>query len=180
MLMNMDNNTIKSMMSSMGQNLSDDQINLLKNESLMKNCFSQMKSNPDMLKNIDQLNLNKNNSNTNGGNSTNNTSVMNQSNQSNQSNPFNGLNMNDFPKNMDYSSMVNFISKNPDLIKSLSPQLSQMLGGNNGNGNANIPNLDTLIYLFTLPHRIKTFFLSTKGILLVGSIVCLAAYYFFG
>lgn len=31
MLMNMDNNSIKSMMSSMGQNLSDDQINLLKN-----------------------------------------------------------------------------------------------------------------------------------------------------
>lgn len=176
MLMNMDNNTIKSMMSSMGQNLSDDQINLLKNESLMKNCFSQMKSNPDMLNGINSSTL-MNNPNLNGGNTTN-SEIVNNQNQQTNSNPFNNLNMNDFPKNMDYSSMVNFISKNPDLIKSLSPQLSQMLG-NNGN-NANMPNLDTIIYLFTLPHKIKTFFLSTKGIVIVGSIVCLAAYYFFG
>jgi hypothetical protein len=69
-------------------------------------------------------------------------------------------------------SMMDFVSKNPDLLKSMGP----MLGGKNGELP---PQLETIMYILSLPQKIKSFFTSTRGILTVGLIIVLIVSYIY-
>lgn len=201
MFASMDNQTIRSMMAAQGMNLSDDQINLMKNRDLIKNAKQQMKNNPEIYEKVKQMKssginpssqFNTNySSNTNDQSrtspTTNNTSVSSNSSNTNNNTNMNNVNpgsfpdMSTFPKNMDMKSMMDFVSKNPDMLKMISPQMAQMFGGNNGGDNKQMQSMmETIIWLFSLPQRIKKFCTSPTGLLIIGLFLYLIYNYFWG
>lgn len=199
----MDNNTIKSMMQAQGMNLTDDQINLMKNKDLIKTAHKQMKDNPDQFKDkMNYLNAMKGNQNFAGNNSNpeaNNTAASkntsnseeverkpSESKSNDSSSKTQGFpDLSKLPKNMDMNSMMEFMSKNPELLKMISPQMAQMFGGSGNNSDGSNkggmpPQLETIFWLLGLPQRIKKFFTSTKGIIITISFGYLVYSYFWG
>ena len=182
----MDNQSIKNMMQAQGMNISDEQINMMKNGEFIKNAHKQMRNNPQMFENYKTQMKNSNintNSNTNSDKSTSiNPSTRNccdhshsqetQNNNHNQAPP-QFPDMSNFPKNMDMSSMMDFISKNPDMLKMISPQLAKMFG-NSKNGEIP-PEMQTIMYILGMPQKIKKWFTSPKGLLISG----LAGYFIY-
>jgi hypothetical protein len=198
MFKNMDNSFIKSMMQMQGMNISDEQLNMMKNNlnpQLMKMAANTNTNNIPVqipsYTNTQNSNLNYSNNNLNTEPNTNsnitssNSNITSSnSNVNNYSSPSAG-----FPDlgNMDMSKMMEFIQKNPQMMNMMGSQMSGMFGGGGGangaNGNPNIdPNLmmnsiQTILWLMSIPSKIKQFFYSTQGKLFILLLVFLLGYY---
>ena len=149
----MDNQTLKNMMATQGMNLTDQQIEMMK-MSLTPETFKMMRDpnfNPKMA-------------------NTFNTNINNNQHGNNNMPP-------QMPNlaNMDYQQMFDFIKKNPDLLKMVSPQISQMMGGKNIDPELMVKSMEKIMWLFSLPGRIKRFMLSWRGICFIVFII--AIYY---
>ena len=154
----MDNQTMKNLMAAQGMNLSDQQINMMKNSlspELLRMVQNQNFQNPNMNANG---NINSNNIN----NTINTTS---NSNNPQQQMPNLG--------NMDFSQMMEFIKKNPELLKMVSPQLSQMMGGKNVDPELMMKSMENILWIFSIPSRIKKFMLSWRGVCLIVFIIAI-------
>ena len=154
----MDNQTMKNLMAAQGMNLSDQQINMMKNSlspELLRMVQNQNFQNPNMNANG---NINSNNIN----NTINTTS---NSNNPQQQMPNLG--------NMDFSQMMEFIKKNPELLKMVSPQLSQMMGGKNVDPELMMKSMENILWIFSIPSRIKKFMLSWRGVCLIIFIIAI-------
>ena len=154
----MDNQTMKNLMAAQGMNLSDQQINTMKNSlspELLRMVQNQNFQNPNMNANG---NINSNNIN----NTINTTS---NSNNPQQQMPNLG--------NMDFSQMMEFIKKNPELLKMVSPQLSQMMGGKNVDPELMMKSMENILWIFSIPSRIKKFMLSWRGVCLIIFIIAI-------
>ena len=154
----MDNQTMKNLMAAQGMNLSDQQINVMKNSlspELLRMVQNQNFQNPNMNANG---NINSNNIN----NTINTTS---NSNNPQQQMPNLG--------NMDFSQMMEFIKKNPELLKMVSPQLSQMMGGKNVDPELMMKSMENILWIFSIPSRIKKFMLSWRGVCLIIFIIAI-------
>ena len=152
----MDNQTLKNMMATQGMNLTDQQIEMMK-MSLTPETFKMMRDpnfNPPNISNTSNINTNTNNSQ-----------------QGNNNIPPQMPNL----ANMDYQQMFEFVKKNPDLLKMVSPQLSQMMGGRNIDPEIMMKSMEKIMWLFSLPGRIKRFMLSWRGICFI--IFIIAIYY---
>ena len=155
----MDNQTLKNLMASQGMNITDQQIEMMKT-AITPETLKMLKNNNFQPPNINNPNI--------------------QNNQNNQNISNNNINNNAMPQmpnlnNMDFSQMMNFVKSNPELLKSLSPQLSQMLGGKNIDPQIMMKAMDNIMYLVSIPGRIKRFFLSWRGICFI--IFIIAIYY---
>lgn len=89
-----------------------------------------------------------------------------------QSQPIQQPQMPNFPsmsnlQNMDFQSMIKFLKDNPEMMKMISPQLANMFGGKNGNPDLVMQALEKLLWIFSIPSRIKRFFTSFRGICIV-------------
>ena len=156
---NMDNQTLKNMMSSQGMNLSDQQIEMMK-MSLTPETFKMLKdpnfNPPNMVNPINNnININTNNNINN--------------NQSGNNAPQQMPNL----SNMDFQQMMDYIKKNPELLKIISPQLSQMMGDKNIDPEIIMKSMEKIMWIFSIPGRIKRFILSWKGICFIILIIAI-------
>ena len=154
----MDNQTMKNLMAAQGMNLSDQQINT------MKNSLS-----PELLRMVQNQNFQNPNMNANGNiNSNNINNTINTTSNSNNPQP-------QMPNlgNMDFSQMMEFIKKNPELLKMVSPQLSQMMGGKNVDPELMMKSMENILWIFSIPSRIKKFMLSWRGVCLIVFIIAI-------
>ena len=152
---NMDNQTLKNLMAAQGMNMSDDQINM------MKNSLS-----PQLLRMAQNQNFQpayNNNSRNNSDNNNINTNINNNTQQPQMPN----LN------NMDFSQMMEFIKKNPEILKMISPQLSKMMGGKDIDPEIMMKSMENIMWIFSIPGRIKRFMLSWRGICFIVFIIAI-------
>ena len=159
---NMDNQTLKNLMAAQGMNLSDQQIEMMKNSlspELLRMVQNQNFQNPPM-------NQNNNNSNNDITNNNINTNV-NTNNNSTQPPQMPNLG------NMDFTQMMEFIKKNPQILKMVSPQLSQMMGGKDIDPELMMKSMENIMWIFSIPGRIKRFMLSWRGICLIVFIIAI-------
>ena len=158
----MDNQTLKNLMAAQGMNLSDQQIEMMKaslSPELIKMAQNQNFPNPNPMTNTNINNINNNTNN----NINNNTNI------NNNVQPPQMPNLN----NMDFSQMMDFVKKNPELLKMVSPQLSQMMGGKNVDPEIMMKSMENILWIFSLPGRIKRFMLSWRGICFVILIIAI-------
>ena len=158
----MDNQTLKNLMAAQGMNLSDQQIEMMKaslSPELIKMAQHQNFPNPMANTNINNINNNNNSIN----NKNNNTNI------NNNVQPPQMPNLN----NMDFSQMMDFVKKNPELLKMVSPQLSQMMGGKNVDPEIMMKSMENILWIFSLPGRIKRFMLSWRGICFIILIIAI-------
>jgi hypothetical protein len=149
----MDNQTLKNLMAAQGMNLSDQQIEMMKaslSPDLIKMAQNQNFPNP-------MVNNNTNNSN------NNNIDI------NNNAQPPQMPNLN----NMDLSQMMDFVKSNPQLLKMLTPQLSKMMGGKNVDPEIMMKSMENILWIFSIPGRIKRFMLSWRGICFVILIIAI-------
>lgn len=164
----LDNATIAQMMRNQGMNITEEQIEVLKNNvspdtiKMARENFSRSKSqafpsNPTPNMNSPfQGNL----------------QPQAQPQAQPQSQPIQQPQMPNFPsmpnlQNMDFQSMIKFLKDNPEMMKMISPQLANMFGGKNGNPDLVMQALEKLLWIFSIPSRIKRFFTSFRGICIV-------------
>ena len=157
---NMDNQTMKNLMAAQGMNLTDQQIDMMKaslSPELLKMAQNQNFTNPMGNNNniINNTNTNINNNNTN--NDINNTPPPQMPNL----------------QNMDFSQMMDFIKKNPQLLNLISPQFSKMMGGKNIDPEIMMKSMENILWIFSIPGRIKRFMLSWRGICLIVFIIAI-------
>ena len=158
----MDNQTLKNLMAAQGMNLSDQQIEMMKaslSPELIKMAQNQNFPNPNPMTNTNINNINNNTNN----NINNNTNI------NNNPQPPQMPNLN----NMDFSQMMDFVKKNPELLKMVSPQLSQMMGGKNVDPEIMMKSMENILWIFSLPGRIKRFMLSWRGICFIILIIAI-------
>ena len=161
----MDNQTLKNMMAAQGMNISDEQIEMMK-RSLSPEVLKMMKDpnfKPPNMGNPFNNNINNNNNN----NITNNNNINN-TNQSGNMPP----QMPNFA-NMDFQQMMDFVKKNPELLKMISPQLSQMMGGKNIDPEVMMKSMEKILWIFSIPGRIKRFMLSWRGVCFIIFIIAI-------
>ena len=154
---NMDNQTMKNMMAAQGMNLTDQQIEMMK-MSLTPETFKMMRNqnfNPPNINNTNN-NINSTNNNINNNNSVNNMPPQ----------------MPNFA-NMDFQQMFDFIKKNPELLKMVSPQLSKMMGGKNIDPEIMMKSVEKIMWIFSIPGKIKRFMLSWRGICFIIFIIAI-------
>ena len=159
---NMDNQTMKNLMAAQGMNLTDQQIDMMKaslSPELLKMAQNQNFTNP-------MVNNNNINNNTNTNNNTNNN---------NTNKDVNNIQPPQMPnlENMDFSQMMDFIKKNPQLLNLISPQLSKMMGGKNIDPEIMMKSMENILWIFSIPGRIKRFMLSWRGICLIVFIIAI-------
>jgi len=163
---NMDNATIKSLYAMNVQNLSDEQINMMK-----------MQMNPSMLKMAAKASTGGTNMNaginTNSDSST--TCTHNQPTQV-QANTNTGS-APSFPQGMDFSSMLKFAQQNPDMLKNMMGN-SGMFGGGQDNQKM-MQSMETIFWLLGFPQRIKSFFGSTQGKIFIAFVIMLIIAYYY-
>ena len=75
--------------------------------------------------------------------------------------------------NMDFQQMLDFIKKNPELLKMISPQLSQMMGGKNIDPEVMMKSMEKIMWIFSIPGRIKRFMFSWRGICFIIFIIAI-------
>ena len=173
----MDNQTLKNMMAAQGMNLTDDQINMMK-MSLTPETFKMMKDpnfQPHHMSNAFNNNMNNNNNINNNNINNNNTN-----NNINNNQPTNNMppQMPNFA-NMDFQQMLDFVKKNPELLKMISPQLSKMMGGKDIDPEIMMKSMEKIMWIFSIPGRIKRFMLSWRGICLIVFIIAIIYGLFF-
>jgi hypothetical protein len=170
MMKGMDNATIKNMMKMQGMELTDDQIAMMKN-NMNPNTLKYMKQNPDL---IDKARVN-NTGVTNTSTPVNNTQTTTLSNEMPQMPSMNGMpNLN----NMDMGSMLSFVQSNPQLLNMMAPQMSQMFG-KNIDPNTTMKAMESIIWILSGFQRVKSFFGSTQGRLLILAFIILIIAYFY-
>jgi hypothetical protein len=191
MFKNMDNNMIKSIYQMQGMNITDEQLKFMKNNmnpDLMKMAADMNPSFPIPSNNNSNTqnsnNLNTNNSNGSNLNNENQSTDNSNSNNAHVSipaqqpiqNPFgNG----GFP-NMDMNGMMDLISKNPNIMNMMGPQMSNMFGNANGmDPNLMMNSMQTILWVVSLPTRIKQFLSSAKGKISILCLLILIIAYFF-
>jgi len=163
-------------------NLTDEQINMMK-MSLTPETLKMMQ-NPNL--NIPNYNMNNNNNNIN--NNINNNNINNNEINTSSNNNNNGLNRNqtmnnpsmpNLPNlgNMDFQQMLDFIKKNPEIMKMISPQLSNMMGGK-GDPDMMIQMIEKMLWIFNIPSRLKKFFTSFRGICFIILFIALIIAFF--
>ena len=178
---NMDNNTIKGIFSMKGQNLSDEQINLMKmqmNPNLLKmaaksnipNPNANLSTNPNISNNTSHNNSDCNHMNN---SSTVSTTPQNENSSTSSNNKSPG-----FPGGMDFSSMMSFVQQNPEILKSVMGN-SNMAGLFGNDNNSMMSTMNTIIWVMGFPQRIKAFFKSTKGKILIAFVIVLIIGYFY-
>jgi hypothetical protein len=178
MIKTMDTATLKSMMAMQGMNLSDDQIAMMKNSM-----------NPEMVRMMKGMKGNAMNNSNNyspPANSYSNNSISGSSQGSSVNTTTTTATppqMPSFPdmKNMDMSSMLKFVQDNPQIMNMMGPQMSQMFGGGAAGGVNNdmmMKSMQNIIWLMSLPSRIKAFFSSPRGLVLLGVFLVLIIAYF--
>ena len=182
----MDNETIKSMLKANNLDISDDQVNFLKNKETFNYINNQIKSNPYIQENVKNYNNNNNRNNDNiidnKIDNNNNNKINRSTNKEDTNIPNNNPNLLkdfNFPKNFDMNSIMEFISKNPNILNNMGPQFSNMFGPNNNNSQNLIRVINTITYLISLPQKIKSFIKSTKGIIIISLILVLIISYIF-
>jgi hypothetical protein len=178
---NMDNNTIKSIFSMKGQNMTDEQINMMK-----------MQMNPNLLKMAAKSNFGGNtgsnyppsNSYNPSSSHTHSANCSHMTNQGNgqasveNNNVGNNTKMPAFPQNMDFSSMMNFMQQNPELIKNFMGN-SNMAGLFGKDNNSMMSSMSTVLWLIGIPGRIKAFLNSFRGRMLILFVIILIISYFY-
>ena len=152
----MDNQTLKNLMRAQGMELTDQQIEMMK-MSLSPELL-RMAQNQNFQSPISNQNINTNNINTN--------------NNTNNNNSAQGQQMPNLG-NMDITQMMEFIKKNPELLKMISPQLSQMMGGKNIDPEIMMKSMENIMWIFSIPGRIKRFMLSWRGVCLIVFIIAI-------
>ena len=75
--------------------------------------------------------------------------------------------------NMDFQQMIKKNKKNPELLKMVSPQLSKMMGGKNIDPEIMMKSMEKIMWLFSIPGRIKRFMLSWRGICFIVFIIAI-------
>ena len=160
---NMDNDMIRNMMKMQGMDITDDQINLMRN-NINTDLFKTIAKNSDILENVGKMNTQKCNLN-------NENIEPNRTSQPTTSMPT-------MPGNMDMSSMLSFVQNNPQLLNMMGPQMAKMFG-KDGNDPHVAKALENIIWLMSLPQRIKAFFSSTRGKLIILAIIVLIITYFY-
>ena len=75
--------------------------------------------------------------------------------------------------NMDFTQMMEFIKKNPEILKMVSPQLSKMMGGKDIDPEIMMKSMENIMWIFSIPGRIKRFMLSWRGICLIVFIIAI-------
>ena len=173
----MDNQTLKNMMAAQGMNLTDDQINMMK-MSLTPETFKMMKDpnfQPHHMANAFNNNMNNNNNINNNNINNNNTNNNNNNNQPTNNMPPQMPNF----ANMDFQQMLDFVKKNPELLKMISPQLSKMMGGKDIDPEIMMKSMEKIMWIFSIPGRIKRFMLSWRGICLIVFIIAIIYGLFF-
>ena len=150
----MDNQTLKNMMASQGMTLTDQQIEMMK-MSLTPETLKMMR-NP----NFQHPNIN------------NNVNINNNQTSNNQIPNNMTPNMPNLA-NMDFQQMLEFIKKNPELLKMVSPQLSKMMGGKDIDPEIMMKSMEKIMWIFSIPGRIKRFMLSWRGICFIIFIIAI-------
>lgn len=177
MIKSMDNQGLKSMMKMQGMDMTDEQISMMKNSlnpEMMKMMKNGVMPTPT---NINTSNINsqpKNNIQATQESSGTSTSTC--SNQQTQSFP-------SIPdmKNMDINSMLKFVQSNPQILNMMGPQMSQMFGQSQSPGQSDVMmnSMQNILWILSLPQRIKAFFFSSRGMLLIFFFIILIFSYFF-
>lgn len=174
-----------------GMNIPDDQINFIKNNlnpDLMKMAADMNPSFPIPSSGDSSMQQSTNNQNTNKNNNLNNESYSSKnannasvSNQTQQQQPMTNPFGNGGMTNIDMSSMMDFIQKNPNIMNMMGPQMSQMFGGaaNGMDPNLMMNSMQTILWIMSLPSRIKQFFSSIQGKVLLICLLFLIISYFF-
>ena len=139
----MDNRTLKSMMAAQGMALSDQQIEMMK-ISMTPETLKMMRNQNFQKFNIKNINSKYNN---------NQTSHI----QNNSSTNMPNL------ANMDIQQMMDFMKKNPELFKMLSPQLSNIMGGGDTPPEIMMESMEKIFRIFNFLEQIINFLLSWKG-----------------
>jgi hypothetical protein len=80
---------------------------------------------------------------------------------------------------MDFQQMLDFVKKNPELLKMISPQLSKMMGGKDIDPEIMMKSMEKIMWIFSIPGRIKRFMLSWRGICLIVFIIAIIYGLFF-
>ena len=172
-------------------NITDEQLNFMKNNmnpDLMKMAADMNPSFPIPSNNNsntqNSYNLNTNNSNGRNLNNENQSSDNSNSNNAHVSIPAqqpiqNPIGNGGFP-NMDMNGMMDLISKNPNIMNMMGPQMSNMFGNANGmDPNLMMNSMQTILWVVSLPTRIKQFLSSVKGKILILCLLFLIIAYFF-
>ena len=176
MLKGIDNSTIKSMMSMQGMNLSDEQIEMMKNV------------NPQMLQmakkskiNFDPSSATTNRNNTIPNYSFPNTSIPSDVTERNIPNSNTVEPTSTFPNlnSMDVNGMFKMIQDNPQLMNMMGPQMANMFGANGGNQDVLMNSMQNILWLMSLPQRIKAFLKSSRGIIFISIVLILIIAYFY-
>ena len=141
---NMDNQTLKSMMADQGMALSDQQIEMMK-ISMTPETLKMMRNQNFQKFNIKNINskLNKNH----------NSQVQKNNNNTNLPNL----------ANMDIQQMMDFMKKNPELFKMLSPQLSNIMGGGDTPPEIMMESMEKIFRIFNFLEQIINFLFSWRG-----------------
>lgn len=155
-----DDETLKALLTSQGKSISEEELKIIKNPSMIKFAYQQLKNNPnlynDKLINKDIQDIKKDKEN---------KIDTNENNLSSTHNFEEDMNMNGI------NGIMNLISKNPDILKNL--------GGLFGAKSGEVPpQLETILYILSIPQRINSFVRSTRGIITIGLILILFISYF--
>ena len=152
---NMDNQTLKSMMAAQGMNLTDQQIEMMK-----------MSMTPETMKMMRDSNFQAPQTNNNNINNLNNNN-LNNNNQMPQMPQMPNL------ANMNMQEIMEYLKKNPELLKMISPQLSKMFGGKDIDPEIMMRSMEKIMWIFSIPGKIKRFFCSWRGICFVVFVVAI-------
>jgi hypothetical protein len=117
----------------------------------------------------ENININTNNINNffnnNNNNTNNNSNNNNNNNNLNRSQTMNNPQMPNIG-NMDFQQMLDFIKKNPEIMKMISPQLANLMG-EKGDSEMMIKAVEKILWIFSIPSRLKKFFTSWRGICVI-------------
>ena len=150
----MDNQTQKKMMGSQGMTLTDQQIEMMK-----------ISLTPETLKMIRNSNFQPSNINNN----------VNINNNQTTNNPIPNKMPPNMPNlaNMDFQQMLDFIKKNPELLKMVSPQLSKMMDGKDIDPEIMMKSMEKIMWIFSIPGKIRRFLISWRGICFIIFIIAI-------
>lgn len=178
MFKSMDNSMIKNMMKMQGLDISDQQLELMKN-NMNTNMLKMMSKSPYMDNAINNIpnNGNQTNVNVNASIATTNNS-SNTSAQINNNIPTNIPNFGDLSK-MDMGSMMKFVQDNPQMLNMMGPQFANMFGKEGSDPDVMRKSMESILWLITMPQRVKAYFTSTQGKLLILFILILIIAYFY-
>ena len=150
---NMDNQALKRLMISQGMTLTDQQIDMMK-----------MSMTPETLKIMRNPNFQSSNRNYINSNISNN--------QTSQAKNNNNTNMPNLA-NMDIQQMINFMKKNPELFKMISPQLSSMVQGRDADPEIMMESMEKIFRIFNFLEQIINVLFSWRGVCIIILIIAI-------